>query len=219
MKSRKCLEALDCQRLMDWLEARSNHRNYLRDYLLVAFMMDAGLRVSEVVGLQWRDVMTMGTLQTTLTVRKENAKRKESRTIPMTARLRGALSSYREEQINLHRLPGPAESSIFSDNQPNAPELMSAEMWPIFPKPGKADAHLSVRAVEKALAQWSMAALGYHVNPHMLRHTFGTNLLRVSDIRIVQSLLGHRNIATTQIYTHPTTVDQKIAIDKLGRPG
>jgi len=64
-----------------------------------------------------------------------------------------------------------------------------------------------------------MKALGFKVHPHMLRHTFGTNLLRVSDIRVVQSLLGHASISTTQIYTHPNTADQKKAIDKLGRPG
>jgi integrase/recombinase XerC len=49
----------------------------------------------------------------------------------------------------------------------------------------------------------------------MLRHTFATNLMRTTNARVVQQLLGHKNLSSTQIYTHPNQQDLKKAIDSL----
>jgi site-specific recombinase XerD len=65
---------------------------------------------------------------------------------------------------------------------------------------------LTARSVERAMKKYAtMAGLPVEATPHTLRHSFATDLLKQgADMRSVQELLGHKNIVTTQIYTHVT---------------
>ncbi len=76
---------------------------------------------------------------------------------------------------------------------------------------------LTVRSVENMIKKYaSMAALPVDVTPHTLRHSYATDLLNQgADLRSVQELLGHKNIVTTQVYTHVTNPKLKLIHKKF----
>ncbi|MBA7534831.1 Tyrosine recombinase XerC [subsurface metagenome] len=162
----------------------------LRNLLAVLFMLDAGLRVGEVAGLRYPDVYFENQPVKTLCVRKIIAKKHREREIPLTERIIIVLSHY---------LPFPA---LIMDH-PFGQALIATKPW------GHA---LTTRTLERIVTRGGEAALGFPVNPHMLRHTYATKLMKITDIRTVQELLGHKNVSSTQIYTHVNDEDKRKAV-------
>jgi len=165
-----------------------------RNYAILMVMLQTGVRVGELVGLTFDDIMIGGHFKTALTVRAETSKSGRERNIPISKRLKDVLQDYvtwyQQRQTAIR-----AEDPLFQQTNQVQP--------------------LSPRQIERIVAKISKEAIGRKIHPHMLRHTFGTNTSRVANLRVVQELLGHKNIASTQIYLHPNNVDLKQAVDKL----
>ncbi len=164
-----------------------------RNYLMALIMIDTGIRVGELVQLKQTDLFFNGEVVKNLVIRSEIAKRKRERIIPLSERLRTAI--------------GIMETNFWS--QINRFEQYYA-FYAFHP-----DMKLHVRQVQRIIKLGSEECLHRIVTPHMLRHTFATRLMRTCSTRIVQELLGHKNLSSTQIYTHPNHDDLTKAIQSL----
>lgn len=102
----------------------------------------------------------------------------KARLLPVGRKAREALQRW----LPIRLLANPLEAAVFISHR------------------GK---RLTPRAVQLRVRDFSVRALGQHLHPHMLRHSFASHLLESSqDLRAVQELLGHADISSTQIYTH-----------------
>lgn len=155
----------------------------LRDRAIFELLFSTGLRISELTGLNRGDV--------NLTRREfmVRGKGQKDRPVFISQSAADAVQDYLDERKD--KLP-----ALFLNNSRNQPMVSTSGDY----------RRLTPRSIERIINKYVRAAgITKHVTPHTLRHSFATDLLmNGADLRSVQSLLGHSNISTTQIYTHVT---------------
>jgi len=161
-----------------------------RDRAIIEVLYATGIRVGELCGLKLSDVdVDTGMIRV---VGKGDRERVALAGAPAVAALQSYIS---EERPSLASRSGYGGQVVFL---------------------GKRGSPLDQRQVRRIIKREAAALVaGDSVSPHTFRHTFATHLLtHGADLRSVQELLGHRNVATTQIYTHLTTSEIRKAYEQ-----
>ena len=190
----KPLAVDDCEALIErgaplTAEGPRQRERALRDRALVELLYGAGLRVSELVALDVRDV--------DLRAREVRVwgKGGKERVVPLPAAAREAVAAY----LDVRRRAGVLAEPLFTARRGRAPSsedaAESAEPRPV--------TRLGVRDVRRLLRSRQLrASVADTVHPHRLRHSYATHLLDMgADLRAIQELLGHASLSTTQKYT------------------
>jgi integrase/recombinase XerD len=190
--------------LADAPEASAPQRlRALRMYCLLEVLYATGLRVSELVSLPLAASRRDARM---IVVRGKGNK---ERLVPLNEPSRQAMADYLAAMEALKqekKTSGPAKNSLASKNLASknlASKNSPASKW-LFPSFGESG-HLTRQHFARDLKELAAAAglAPRLVSPHVLRHAFASHLLHNgADLRIVQTLLGHTDISTTQIYTH-----------------
>jgi integrase/recombinase XerD len=173
------MNELQVDRLLDGVDVNASRG--LRDRAILELLYASGLRVSELVNakLEFLDLDNR--------IIRVTGKGNKTRLVPVGKKACDALGAYldRERPALVTKRSG---SEIFLSSR-GGRKLTTVRIWQI------------VKQVAK------QAGLDLNVYPHLLRHSFATHLLsNGADLRIIQEMLGHADISTTQIYTH---VDQR----------
>ena len=176
-KSKRPLpEVLTPEQITTLLEApATDNPNLIRDHAILELFYSAGLRLAELAALNARDLSGDSTHHII------RGKGGVERLIFIGSKAREALARWQAVRGQLLKKAG--ETALFLN---------------------KNGGRLTERGIALRLKAYAAERLpGVNVHPHMLRHSFATHLLQSSgDLRSVQELLGHKNLATTQIYTH-----------------
>lgn len=171
---RRLPEALDADQIARLLEIKAEDALAIRDRALMELLYSSGLRLAEVVGLDVGDVDLRDAMV------RVTGKGRRTRLVPVGRLAREALTRWGAERAALAAI---GETALFVS---------------------RAGRRLGPRAIQARIAYWARRqGLPVHVHPHLFRHSFATHLLESSqDLRGVQEMLGHADIATTQVYTH-----------------
>jgi len=162
-----------------------------RDRAILELLYAAGLRVSELVGLDWPDVDLSARMVRVM------GKGSKERMVPFGRPAAEALRRWLERWETV-RAAGDDGQPVFLNRR---------------------GTRLSDRDVRRVIDRWvDVAAVARGVQPHTLRHTFATHLLEGgADLRAIQELLGHSSLSTTQKYTH-LEVERLLAVYRDAHP-
>jgi integrase/recombinase XerC len=164
----------------------------VRDRAVLEFFYSTGVRVSELVGLNWADIdFQLGIIRVV-------GKGSKERIVPIGEVALKALRDYAQELRKKWNIAGKGETAVFLNNRGERITTRSV-----------------ARIVEKHLKQ---AGIHIQMGPHGLRHSFATHLLNSgADLRVIQELLGHASLSTTQRYTH-LNLDELTAVYDKAHP-
>jgi integrase/recombinase XerC len=159
-----------------------------RDRAMLEVLFSTGVRVSELVDLNFMDLDFDGQ------VIRVRGKGKKQRTTPIGQTAIAAIRKYLDMRRADSRSPAFDQTALFVN---------------------KHGQRLSTRSVRRKLDKYlAECGLDPSISPHTLRHSFATHMLnRGADLRSVQELLGHQSLSTTQVYTHLTAPRLKAAYD------
>ena len=170
---RRLPKTLDVDQTARLLEWDSDDPLAIRDRAIMELLYSSGLRLSELLNLEVSDLdLKDGTVRVT-------GKGRKTRVVPVGRHARSALQQW----LGIRATFTTHASMLFLSRRGE---------------------RLAPRTVQQRLQQWgSKRGLPMRLHPHMLRHSCASHVLESSsDLRAVQELLGHADIATTQIYTH-----------------
>jgi integrase/recombinase XerC len=166
--------------LLDNFVFQDNYNGVL-DRLIIDLFYSTGIRRSELINIKLFDVDLSANKLKVL------GKRNKERFVPLNKQLKKSIESYLEQRSNISSV---IDKSFF---------LLTKKGKKLYPS-------LVYRRVRKYLLMTS----SNKINPHVLRHTFATHMLNNgADLNAIKEILGHANLAATQIYTHNSIKELK----------
>jgi integrase/recombinase XerD len=190
--ARRLPKALTISQMLSLIDAAFKESDpiTLRDQAMLELLYSSGARVSELIGINLNDLSTVQTEDGQITTLKLRGKGSKERIVPL-----GSFASTAIDNYCVRIRPG-----LLTKNPKNNPALF------LNSRGGRISRQSAWQMVLEAA---DTAGITEHVSPHVFRHSYATHLLDGgADIRVVQELLGHASVTTTQIYT-------LITIDKV----
>ena len=190
--ARRLPKALTISQMLSLIDAafKASDPITLRDQAMLELLYSSGARVSELIGINLNDLSTVQTEDGQITTLKLRGKGSKERIVPL-----GSFASAAIDNYCVRIRPG-----LLAKNPKNNPALF------LNSRGGRISRQSAWQIVMDAA---DTAGITEHVSPHVFRHSYATHLLDGgADIRVVQELLGHASVTTTQIYT-------LITIDKV----